>query len=417
VSRLNCSAAAALAACALLVPAWGSPVRAAFDARDVFKLEASSRGAASANERNLAQGAVLELRHKDDAAIVALKRMLRPHVPGELRSPACGALADIYLRQSRFADMKAALECVKSASHKPLAGEMLQNYETAALLAHEKPMQLAHPAAGKLDVTRDLAGLIRVPVEINGKAQDAVVDTGAGFSTISESAAARLGVRVLEKGTTIKSSSIADLPIHLGLADKLTIGDAEFSNVVFVVLPDVALTFAGGKFKIDAVIGLPVMLPLGRIEVADEGGKDYLYYGHRTGEAAATESNLILGGVEPFVLVYAEKARGVMRLFVDSGGTESVLNTTAVKDFPALAEGAAAGEWRWEGAGGAAKDTKALTLSELRFTIAGRTCVLRKVSVLSDPEADQDGMIGLDVLRQGKRWILDFDSMSLVVAD
>ena len=275
-------------------------------------------------------------------------------------------------------------------------------------------MRLAAPVTGKLEVTRDAAGLIRVPVEINGKSRDAVIDTDSSFSVLSESTARRLGVRVLEKGATILTSTQPDLPMHLGVADELKFGDAVFSNVVFVVLPDKAVQFARG-YKMDVVVGLPVFVALGRIELANENGWESLHYGAKPG--AAGEANMLLTGLDPFALVTCEKARGPLRLAIDSAASTTTLNGTALKDFPTLGEGALHGWAHWEGGGGSATDYNALTVPEMKFAVAGRSIVLRHLKILSADEGDRHGAIGQDVLKQGKRWALDFDAMSFTVGD
>jgi hypothetical protein len=399
-------------------PTWAepTPVPASIEARDILKLEALSRTAVSQDEKRLASGAALSLRHRDEAALAVLEPLSQSAADKEIRAAACMALVDVYLRQSRFGDTHAALICAQDGSGKPLSGEALQALNYTAILAGEKPMQLTRRVAGRLDARRDSAGLIRVPVEINGKERDAVIDTDSSFSVLSESAAARLGVRVLEKGATILTSTQPDLPMHLGVADELKFGEAVFSNVVFVVLPDSALRFAH-QYKMDVVVGLPVFVALDRIEFAKEDGWESLYYGARPGDTATTEANLMLSGLDLFALVKSEKTGARLRLAVDTAASNTMLNATALKDFPALGEGASTGWAHFEGGGGAVTDYGAVTLNELTLAVAGRSMVLKRVKILSSGEHDRHGMIGQDLLKKGKRWVLDFANMSFTIGD
>lgn len=391
-----------------------SPVLAGIEVRDVLKLEALGARGASEAERRLADGAALSLRHQDEAALSILEPLSRLTTDKDIRAGACLALADVYLRQTRYAGAHAAMACAEDASGKPLAGEARQVLEYAAILAGEKPMRLARPAAGRLDARRDSAGLIRVPVEINGRERDAVIDTDASFCVLSESQAARLGVRVLDKPTTITTSSRSDQPMHLGVADTLEFGDATFANVVFAVLPDAAVRFAH-DYKTDAVIGLPVFVALGRIALAKEDGVLNLYYGARPSASAAAESNLVLSGLDPFALVKA--AGATLRLAIDTAASNTMLNATALKDFPALGEGTSGGRAQWQGAGGAVTDYGAHTLQALTLTVAGRPFALKRVKILSSGETDRHGMIGQDLLQQGRRWVLDFAAMSFEIGE
>jgi hypothetical protein len=390
-----------------LAAAVAAPLADAIAARDAIALEALARDAPSAEERQLANGAALALRHRDDAALAALTPLSRPAADKDIRAGACTALFDIHLRQGRYAGAHAALVCAEEASGTPLSGELRQALAYTQVLAGELPMQLLRPASGWLEAYRDSAGLERVPVTINGKGVDAVLDTDSSFPVVSESMAARLGLRVLAKGATILTSTRPDLPMHLGIADELKFGDAVLSHVVFAVLPDAALRFSHG-YKMDPVIGLPVFVALGRLELVREGGWERLYYGARPG-AAPAEPNLLLSGFDPFALVRCDKAAAPLRLAIDTAASNSMLNATALKDYPALRQGAVRSGATWEGGGGALSDSKALMLGELTLSVAGRPIVLKHVKIQSLAEADRHGLLGQDALKQG--WVLDFEKM------
>ena len=410
--------AAAAAICLLCVPGWAapSPVLASVEARDVVKLEAFGRGGASADEMRLANGAALALRRKDAAAIAALTPLAQSGADKNVRSAAYIALSEVYLRQGRFSDAYAAMKSAQTLSSEPLDKEVLQTMDFAKVLAGQAPMTVTRMTSGRLDLTHDVAGLARVPVRINGQEQDAVIDSGAGFSSLSETAAKRMGVRLLDEAASVASASKEAVATRIGVADKLEFGDAMLSNVVFIVLPDSALTFAGGLYKIDAIMGLPVFVALDRIEMANEAGKYSLYYGPKPGTAPG-EANLLLVGVEPLVLVNADKANAPLRMFIDTGALYTTLNSKAVKDYPALGAAAVNAAARWEGAGGEATDEKAQRVPELTLVVAGRPITVKDIRMESKVVADRHGSIGQDVLKQGHRWALDFENMRFTVED
>lgn len=392
-----------------------SPAQAAFDARDITALETLSRGAATPGDRQLALGAALALRHKDQAAIEALLPLGRTDADADTRAKSFLALADIYLRQGRFADTAAVLEQAKALSSAPLDAPTLQTLDFAETAGAERPMRVARAASGSLDVTRDLAGLIRVPVQIGEGTQDVVIDSGAGFSTIAESAAKRLGLRVLQRATSVGSASKDSLPTRIGIAARLRFGKAELTDVVFIVMPDEALTFADGRYKIDAILGLPVFVALGRIEVANEAGKESLYYGPKAD--AGGEPDMLLAGLQPLALVTAGSEAAPLRLLIDTGAKTSELNAKAIRDFPSLATAAVAHEADFQSAGGRKIDDKAMEIPELRLSIAGRAVTLKDVDLFSTAAVDRHGAIGQDVLKQGGRFVLDFDAMRFSLGD
>lgn len=394
----------------LVAPAGGSALRDAIANRNVLALERYKGLSPSSAEGQLATGAALSLRHKDEAALAILLPLSRSAADAEIRAGACLALADIYLRQGRYAELGDALECAG-----PLNGEQRQVLEYARALSGEKPMRLTNAASGKFGARRDAAGLIRVRTEINGRRKNAVIDTDASFCVLTQSEAERLGVRILDRPLTIITATRTDQPMRLGVADRLQFGDAVLENVVFAVLPDKAMRF-GSSYNMEAVIGLPVFVALGRIELAKEEGDEYLYYGARPVSPAVSESNLILSGLDPFVL--AKGPFGAMlRLAIDTAADKTALNATVLKDYPWLADGAAKARTQWTGAGGSEWDSAARVLDELKLDIAGRPVVLRRVKVHSRGEDDRHGAIGLDVLRQGSGWVIDFEMMTFRLQD
>jgi predicted aspartyl protease len=405
--------AAAVAGMVLACPASAeTPVEAAFRVNDVAALDALAVNAATADERTLAQGAALALRHKDTAALALLEPLGKHAGDPAVAEAADLAAGSIFLRQGRFDEvcrLYAAVEALK----RPLDHDQMQNYSFAKLLVHEKPMAVERRSAGRLAVTRDMAGLARVPVSVGGISVDAVVDTGAGFSTLTESTAKKLGVRLVAGTATVKSTSRDDLPAHLGIARELHFGDAVLTDVVFIVLPDSALSFANGKYTIEAVIGLPVFEALGRLELARED-REWLYYGAKPG-AAAAPSNLLLDGLQPIVLARAGDA--TLRLFVDTGADTTDLNSSAARDFPALMTGAVKAKSNLGGAGGVVEDADALKLPALTLSIGGRSFDLKGMTVRSKAIDGHHGDIGQDLLQQGKRWVFDFEAMSFSVSE
>jgi len=391
-----------------------SPVLTANDANDVVALEAFATSAASPDERLLAKGSALALRHNDKAAVAILEPLVQGASDKDIHAVAGLALAAVYARQGRYGDSYRASAAAKALGARPFTLDQEQDMDVVKSLESEKPMAVRHPAAGRLAVTRDKAGLMQVAVSVNGNSVNAIFDTGAGFSTLSESCAKKLGVRILDRPTTVGSSSKDALATRVGVAERFQFGDAVLTNVVFFVLPDSELTFAGGAYKIDAIVGLPVMEALGRVELAKEAGGEVLYYGHKPGARVA--GNLILDGFVPIVLAEAD-GKAALRLFLDTGATNTTLNKSAARDYPALTAAAVKDAATFTGAGGTAKDDDAMTLPTLQLTIAGRVFHLAKISMHSKLEPGHHGVIGQDVLKQGARWALDFETMSFTVSD
>jgi hypothetical protein len=211
-------------------------------------------------------------------------------------------------------------------------------------------------------------------------------------------------LRILPDALSILTTARPDQPMQLAIADRLTFGGAELAGVVFAVLPDSAVRF-GPSYRMDAVVGLPVLVTLGRI--AYDGEEHRLEYG-RGAPAPAMEPNLALSGLDPFVVVQSGGAK--LRLALDTAADKTSLNASAWTVL--LPSSASRQTVTWRGAGGSITD-RARVLGEWRFEI-GRTLVtLNRVAVQSRAEPDRQGALGLDALDRARRWVIDFDAMCL----
>jgi predicted aspartyl protease len=392
-----------------------SPVTIAFTANDIAALEALSDSATTAQQRMLAAGAALALRRKDDAAIRMLTSVTGSTASREVRATALLALAGVYLRDGKYGACYSALRSASELSPQQVTAADRQTMEFAHALAGIEPMRLAHAASGSLEITPDKAGLNQVPVQIDGHRLEAIIDTGAAFSTISASTAERLGIQMLSQGVSVGSSTEKAVGTRLGIARQLRIGNALLTKVVFIVLPDAALTFANGAYKINAIIGLPVFIALGRIEVAKP---DFVYGTARevsAGHAPQATPDMVLSGLEPLILVRLAGTSEPLRMVLDTGSNVTVFNHNLAVDAPALVAGLEQHAFRLGGAGGVGIDRKALRLPATTLMIGGRSFELKDVSVTSDGQSGSDGSIGQDVVGQGSRMTLDFRTMRFAV--
>jgi hypothetical protein len=386
---------------------------AAVEAGDAATLEALA-GSERGDRALLARGALSALRQQDREAIAALRAAAASHAleDGERRN-AWGALAGIYLRQTRFAEAVAAYEAGRAFGPDPdLATEAstVQSLAFARALADAAPMQASIDSGGEARIVRDAAQLARANATINGRAQEAVLDTGAGYSTASQSAAERLGLRFLEAQVTVGSATSEAVPARLAIADTLVMAGGRFRNVVFIVLPDAALSFAGGAYRIDAIVGLPVLLRFGRIEfVRDQAGEVLRHRSSR--RLRQGDMNLLLDGLQPIALVRAEGANAPLRMFIDTGAGRSKLSPRAASEFPQLVESAVRRTTTIGGAGGELTDADALSIPHLTFTIGATSVRLDDVRVLSDSRNRRHGAIGQDLLRSGSGYAIDFGAM------
>lgn len=117
--------------------------------------------------------------------------------------------------------------------------------------------------------------LVRLPVRVNGEVVTGMIlDSGASLSLLTEAAAARLGIEIVE-GAVAPARGLheKEIPMRFGWARTVTLGSFSLRDVPFGVLPNDSLTFETetlGLFAPDGVIGVHLMKEFDwRIEVGE----------------------------------------------------------------------------------------------------------------------------------------------------
>lgn len=274
-------------------------------------------------------------------------------------------------------------------------------------LADVPPQTIERSGDVDLKYKRDLVNLIRIPVTMNGETENFIFDTGANFSTISESQAKKMGIKMLNANFAVTSSSKSAVDSKLGIADKLEIGNMIFRNVVFIVLPDKSLKFAGGIYKIKGIIGLPVIEQMQHVQIT----KDH-FISSLTPDTTRHDFNLGLEGNTPFVSV---SFFGVDKSYVfDTGAAGSVFGTKFNNTYHDSLQDPKESTQHVGGAGGMQKvNTK--VVKNVRYTFAGKSGTLKRIAIqmngVADALGNHYGIVGEDIFMQWKTMTIDFVEM------
>lgn len=401
-------------AVALAAPAYADRegMRAAIAAMDPAALvrEAASEGPA---EQALAKAVTGSWARHDPAITFELSEAAARQTDSALRSAALRALMSLYLRRGEFG---AATVAGRDANAlQPLDASETQALTFVEALVGVPPTRLMSGGAGRAPITRDLAGLMRADIMVGAESVAAILDTGANFSTINETSARRLGLRMLESTVSVGSSSRDAVASRLAVADKLSFAGSEFSNVVFIVLPDADLSFANGAYTIDAILGMPVFLEMRRIEVAKVDGKEIFAFGNEAAEVGAAERNILFSALSPMAQLSIDVAGQPVHLsmLLDSGAQKTSFEGTFARDAAALLVDAETVSSTRGGAGGMVTSDTTKRLATASVTLGGKTVTLENVDVRVDDDDTSHGILGLDVLKDG--FVIDWDA-GVVVA-
>ncbi|HEX6534259.1 MAG TPA: retropepsin-like aspartic protease [Gemmatimonadaceae bacterium] len=398
--------------------AQGGPLGDLYRARRLFALR--DRVAARADrsvETRCYRGIVLEKFNQVDASIAPLRACIAATTDTLLAREAWRTLADGYVKLYRYGEAASAYEGLVrryGAADTALAADWRNSavlWRAAARAA--MPQRIATRAGTTLPMMRDRAGLLRVPVRVNGESVSLVFDTGAQLSVLSASEARRLGVQVSADTIRVDAATGLRTTAHLGVARRLRLGSIEMREVLFLVFPDSALAFPQIGYRIDGILGFPVLDALGEISLERDAR---LRIPARVDTAGLR--NLALDDLVMLVAGAVDGRRGCYQL--DTGASTTAL----FPSFLAARRGARDARLRARitadtvgvGGAGGVRLIPGLAVSPLVLATGGATVSLPRVHLYTEPIDDAsrvlDGTIGQDVLRQFAVVTLNFRAMS-----
>jgi hypothetical protein len=250
-----------------------------------------------------------------------------------------------------------------------------------------------------------------VATRVNDLPLDLAFDTGANYSILSRSAAQNASLAVRGTGYELEGASGAVIRSDIA-SGTLRFGDGTVvSNVVFLVLPDVALRSPGGR-ALAGIIGFPVISALGAIQHLRS---DRIVFAGSIGHSDS-RTDLALSGSDPILQIEYRGQHLTCRL--DTGAAETVFYEPFLRAFPDLVSGIPGSHDRLAGVGGVSA-VGDYELPALRIGLAGQSVQLHKVHVLVQ-SSNQDGggtfcNIGRDALDYLGGYTINFSEMTFSV--
>ena len=246
-----------------------------------------------------------------------------------------------------------------------------------------------------------------IPILFGKQRRCYILDSGANYSVLIRSEAAHLGLKVIPAGITVGSSTDATVTADLAVAPTLRIGNLEYHNVVFLVMPDSTFTFK--DFTIRGILGYPVFTGMGAIRT---------YIGKRIDIPAHVPDvpvdNIALDDRDILTEVKAAGHSVLCRL--DTGADRTVFYKSYFDRFRRDVEKqGTAHKVRTAGAGGI-RNYRAYTLPRIVLEFAGHKVSLQKARVYTEKVVPQDYLmcnLGLDVLGKFSSYTINLKAMSL----
>lgn len=331
-------------------------------------------------------------------------------------SAAWSAVAGVAFANAEYSEAADAsrhwLAALAASDPRHESADAAQVLALATVLA-AAPRMTIDQAPSATETFRDKAGLARARVSLNGIGQEAVLDTGANLSVLSETAATRLHVRILDGAASVGSASRAAVPVRIGVADELRIGGTTLRNVAFLILEDKQLQLPlPGGYAIDAIIGFPVFRAIGSIRFENAR--------FAMGNAVPAEgaARMTARGSDLFV---EATVNGVpVALHLDTGASDSSLSPAFAASHRSIIEKEKVSRDRIAGAGGiTARDI--IVWKPARIEVGGQTAMLPGIAITVQESAEMKtqnyGTLGQDFLKKAGSFSVDFRSMLFRAGD
>jgi predicted aspartyl protease len=279
------------------------------------------------------------------------------------------------------------------------------------VLRDAPPLRVHGP--GRAALTWNFAGSLSAEVTVRGMTQPWIIDTGAQISTIPQSTATALGVRLMP-GAIGVGTSTKPIQGQVGIIDRLRIGGATAENVPVLVLPDAMLTVDLGKGGgtprpqlIAGILGLPVFTAFRRI--AFSAGLSQLQLGDAAPipDAAAAPIYWREDGIGIPVTLGGAKTG----FLLDTGANLTDLGPAGAEMISPAEQAAAVDKQIHVGGAGGVVIRRLRSWPTLSISLAGIPVQLYGISL--DPSQRGAGRLGMDALRSLGAVVLDFEHMRL----
>jgi hypothetical protein len=245
------------------------------------------------------------------------------------------------------------------------------------------------------------------PVIVNGIQEEFIFDTGADLSTISESQAIKMHLKIIEQSASINSSTQNVIQSKLAVADSLYVGDLFFENVVFIVMPDEQLSFPEINYSIKGIIGFPVINQMGEVHLLKNG---HIFIPKEV--TRKQMQNMFFEGLTPVVRLNSKKSR--LLFTFDTGARSSELSLKYFNEHkPQVKRKGELQKNQRGGAGGIVEVTEYM-LSDFPLAIGPHQISLEKIPVTLEEywfNAYFDGNLGQDVFMKFNTLIINFENM------
>ncbi|MDP4129301.1 MAG: aspartyl protease family protein [Bacteroidota bacterium] len=388
------------------------------DQKEYFKLETrlSAAGEKISEEQRLYfQSFVDNAFNRNQEAIEDIDRFLKDYSSGSsdsLKASLYQLQSDSYFKLFEYGQAARSDSLLLARCSAALDNEKVRDVKNYLLIRNAlKPVQPQETVirdSGTIYWKKNKIGLIELPVKCNGSRYDGIFDTRANISSITQTYAARLGLKMLnvsyEEGAGITGIKFK---VGLGIADSLYIGRILVRHAVFQVMPDSVLYIAPLKLSLDLIIGFPIIAQLKEIHLYRDGRMFIPSIPAKSGL-----HNFALDGLDPVISLPA--GEDTLCFHLDLGADKTILYSGYFEKFkPQILREAIKKTAQYGGAGGVQKK-EVYVLPALHLSLQDKKITMDSIDVLTQkifPDERFYGNLGRDFADNFEELIFNFQYM------
>jgi len=395
--------AAGVVCCLTLIGADLGRIRELEGAQRIFDLRRAL--VASEDPETLLYRAVVTARFgQEAAAIPQLRRFLGTRPDRDMERKAHEELASALVRVSRYRDSASEYAEVLRLmpANDPGRADLEEKRAICDALRDAPPQTIEFSSAAT--VKARLLGSWVVPLNVNGRNSEWIFDTGANFSVVTESEAARVGLTILAGAGIADGSTGKKNQVRVAIGADVRVGPALLHNIAFAVIADNALS----RQAPPGILGFPAIRALGKIGISAKG----MVLIEPDSKVSPGEPNIFFDGLTP--IVEAHHGSSLLQMVVDTGAGRTMLYPPS---RPALSHEEIGrlrkSKARSAGVGGTIERSLDIA-SELQLEMLGKQVTLKDIGLSSEQPTEyryEDGLLGMAALGGG--FTLDFKAMRL----
>jgi len=337
------------------------------------------------------------------------------------------ALAEDYLRLGQFAKAADAYQALDARLKDNLTADEQDEIEMPLKLlplARDNPSTTVEPCDPfKLPVSEDPLGLIDVPVSVDGRSRNWMLDPTLPFNLIARSTAKDAGLEISKASAAVDTLTGRSMEIRATTIPRFTIGGRlTLRDMTAFVYNDKDYYFPQTSYQVEGVLGYPALAAMGSLTVTSDNAI-FVRPGKQISPPEANDrladgARFYLDGDRVIVALGRAGTDNERMFSVDAGGQQTYLTSRYFDEHAADFSSQKTEAFTLLGA--QSTPQSAYAAEDVRLQAGAAEFTLHFIHVLPQPLGsasldDVYGVLGTDALGQLKSYTFDYRTMRFAV--